>query len=107
LLAPQINAAQAMSEAALFKYQPDKYDGNVLLLLAAERPTHVNFQPGWQAVITSELQVQYLDAHHRDLAKAKNVRTVAEAIASHLVLAAEDKPLSPLLEIPDHLLCHK
>jgi amino acid adenylation domain-containing protein len=99
----EINAAQVISEVAFFKYQPEEYDGKVLLLLAAERPPHVNFQPGWQAVITGELQVQYLDAHHRDLAKAKNMRTVADAIASHLILATQNKPLSAPLAIPDRL----
>jgi thioesterase domain-containing protein len=79
--------AQEMSETAMFRYQPEKYDGKVLLLLAAERPPHVNFLPGWEALITGKLHLQYLDAHHRDLAKAKNVRVVAEIIASRLAVA--------------------
>ena len=103
----EADAVQAMCEAALFEYKPGKYDGKVLLLLAGERPPHVSFQPGWQEVITGELCVQYLDGHHRDLAKERNVRTVAEAIASHLVLAAEDKPLSLLSEISDHSWCQE
>ena len=40
-----------MIEAAALAYQPEKYEGKVLLLLASDRPPHVNFLPGWQAVV--------------------------------------------------------
>ncbi len=72
-----MSVAQEMAEAAAFAYRPQKYDGTVLLLLASERPPHVNYLPGWQAVITGDLHTAYVDAHHRDLLKAKNARTAA------------------------------
>ena len=91
--------AQELSEAAMFKYQPGKYDGNVLLLLAAESPPHVNYLPGWQAVVNGNLHVQYVNAHHRDLLKASNVQTVAEAIAYHR-MRSTDQRMSRLAKRP-------
>jgi amino acid adenylation domain-containing protein len=75
---------QKTIEAAAVKYQPKRYDGKVLLLLASERPPHKNFLPGWQAVVPSSLHTHYLDAHHRELLKGENARGVAKAIISHL-----------------------
>lgn len=90
----EIDRAQELAETAALKYQPREYDGKVLLLLASERPPHVNFLPGWQAVVTGKLHVQYLNAHHRDLQKAENVSIVAKAIAPHLILPGDSNPLS-------------
>lgn len=86
--------AQEMSEAAMFKYQPKKYNGKVLLVLAAERPPHVNFLPDWEGLITGKLHLQYLDAHHRDVLRAKNVRIVAEILTSHVGLVNQEKTFS-------------
>jgi hypothetical protein len=80
--------------AAMANYQPQKYQGDVLLLLAAERPPHLNFLAGWQAVVTGTLRVRYLDAHHRDLAQGAAMSAVAEAIAPYLPILSEEKPVS-------------
>jgi hypothetical protein len=80
------------------KYQPKQYHGEVLLQLAAERPPHMDFLPGWQAVITGKLHVQHLDAHKRDLTKAENMRIIAGAIGSHILLASEEKSLPRCVE---------
>jgi thioesterase domain-containing protein/aryl carrier-like protein len=82
---------QKTIEAAAVKYQPKRYDGKVLLLLASERPPHNNFLPGWQAVVPDSLHTHYVNAHHRDLLKGENARGVANAIASHLVPEGGDK----------------
>src|SRR5579871_5886817 len=58
---------QVVIERASFKYLPQKYDGKVLLLLASDHSSHVNFLPGWQAVIPTDLHVEHLNAHHDDL----------------------------------------
>ena len=76
--------AQRTIELAALKYDPKEYDGKVLLLLASERPPHVNRLAGWQAVVPRELHALYVDSHHRDLLKAENVRKVADAIVSHM-----------------------
>jgi thioesterase domain-containing protein len=73
-----------MMQAAAVSYQPEKYDGEVLLLLASEHPPHVNLLSGWQALVAQGLHMQYVDGHHRDFAKGKNVRSVADAILFHL-----------------------
>jgi thioesterase domain-containing protein len=99
---PAINPAATKEEilapdmmiAAMANYQPQKYQGDVLLLLAAERPPHLNFLAGWQAVVTGTLRVRYLDAHHRDLAQGAAMSAVAEAIAPYLPILSEEKPVS-------------
>ena len=100
----EINIAQDMSAAAMSKYQPEKYDGKVLLLLATERPPHVDFLPGWQTVITGRLCVQYFEAHHRDFEQATNVGTVAEAIGPHLAVASQENPHFAPLQVLNQLV---
>jgi thioesterase domain-containing protein len=87
-------AAPDMMIAAMAEYQPQNYQGDVLLLLAAERPPHLDFLPGWQAVVTGTLRVQYLDAHHRDLAQGAVMSAVAKAIAPYLQIVSQEKPVS-------------
>jgi thioesterase domain-containing protein/acyl carrier protein len=91
----EMSVAQEMIEAAALRHQPERYDGKVLLLLASERPPHVNFLPGWQAVVPHELYTQYLDGHHRDLLKGENLRHVAKAIVSHIP-PTDDQPFPAL-----------
>ena len=85
-------SAHHLTQAVAYAYQPPKYDGDVLLLLAAERPPYVNLVPGWQSVVTGELYIHHVNAHSRDLLKAENVQEVADAIVSHL--SPDYKPLS-------------
>jgi thioesterase domain-containing protein/aryl carrier-like protein len=80
----EMRVAQEMCEMAMANHQPGKYDGAVLLLLAAERPPHKNYLLGWQEVVTGDLRIQHLNAHHDNLLKSKSLRSVAEAITSHL-----------------------
>ncbi len=84
--------AQRVLEGAAWSYHPKRYDGNVLLVLASERPPHVNRLLGWQAVVTGHLQAMYLDAHHRDLIREDNARIVADGIMSEL--ASQSGPSS-------------
>ena len=81
----EITVAKEMLNAAVLAYQPKRYEGKLLLLLASEHPPHLDLLPGWRAVVPRNLHPQYVDGHHRDLLKAPNVRGVAEAIVSHLI----------------------
>jgi thioesterase domain-containing protein len=83
-----------MIEDAARAYQPEKYEGKVLLLLASDRPPHLNFVPGWKAVVPRNLHTHYVDGHHRELLDGQNVQSVADAIASHLISTIDDKSLS-------------
>ena len=65
----KMSVGQEMMETAASRYQPKKYEGKVLLLLAAKRPSYVNLLPGWQEVIPHNLHAQYVDGYHRDLLK--------------------------------------
>ena len=88
--------AHQLANIAADSYRPPKYDGIVLLLLASQRPPHVNYVPGWQAVVTGRLYTHYIDAHHRDLLKSENVKSVAAAIMSHLP-RRDNEPLGDLV----------
>jgi amino acid adenylation domain-containing protein len=88
-------------QAAALAYRPEKYEGKVLLILASERPPHVNFVPGWQKVVPENLHARYVGAHHRDFQKEKILRSVADVILSHLPSATHDMPLSFGIDIPE------
>jgi thioesterase domain-containing protein len=90
----EMQLAQEMIEAAARAYQPEKYEGTVLLLLASDRPPHVNYLPGWQAVVPSNLHIRYVDGRHDELLNRENVRSVADAIVSHIVSTTEEKSFS-------------
>jgi amino acid adenylation domain-containing protein len=94
-------SAHQLTEVAAYAYQPPKYDGNVLLLLASERPPHVNLAPGWQAVVTGDLKIEYLDVHHRDLLKTENVPRIADAIACRLAFKTGGVPVSCCAGTPE------
>lgn len=70
-------------------YQPKRYDGRVLLLLASERPPDIDVVPEWQALIPSGLHTQYLDGYHEELTKGPGAQRVVDAILPHLVPATE------------------
>ena len=91
--------AQELVEAAAAEYQPGQYKGKTLLLLAADHAPHINFVPGWQAVTSGELHVQYLDGHHSDLIDPANVQRVADAIGMHLVPGADTKSFSKTIPL--------
>jgi thioesterase domain-containing protein len=76
--------AEDVIVAAALAYRPRPYDRSVLLLLASERPPRSDYIPGWQKVVRSQLHIQYLHGHHRDLLDKRNVQSVANAIISRL-----------------------
>ncbi len=80
----EIAVAQKMVRTAVRAYQPKKYEGSVLLLLASDRPPHLDLSAGWQSVVAHNLDIQYLDGHRHDLLKLPNVRNVVDAIVSNL-----------------------
>ena len=74
-----------MVEHAGFVYYPKPYDGDVLLLLSADAPRHLDFLPGWEAVVRPNLTVAYVDGHHRDFITPRNVHSIAETVAQYLL----------------------
>jgi amino acid adenylation domain-containing protein len=87
----EMTVAQAMVKAAVSTYQPKKYESKVLLLMASERPAHMDLLSGWQSVIPHNLHTQYLDGHRNDLLKVPNVRSVVDAIVCHLTATADNQ----------------
>jgi amino acid adenylation domain-containing protein len=78
------NVAHRMLEKAAFDYQPAKYEGKVLLLLAKERDPIFDFLPGWKSLVRKDLEVFYVHGRHRDMVTSKNVREVANLIENNL-----------------------
>jgi thioesterase domain-containing protein len=70
-----------MIENAAFDYQPAKYEGKVLLLLAKERDPLFDFLSGWKSVVPN-LHAFYVQGRHRELITSNNVREVANLIQS-------------------------
>jgi thioesterase domain-containing protein/aryl carrier-like protein len=94
----EMRAVHEMMQAATLAYHPQAYEGKVLLLLASEHPPHVNFLPGWQAVVPHDLHTRYIEGHHRDLLQGRNVRAVADAIFSYLSTSGDR--LSSRADVP-------
>jgi amino acid adenylation domain-containing protein len=85
----EVHIAQEMLETAASAYRPKQYDGRVLVVLASERPPHLDFLPAWQMVVPNNLHAQYLEGHHEDLIKGQSAQRVVDAIHSHLVSVTE------------------
>jgi amino acid adenylation domain-containing protein len=92
----ELRAAQEMVEDAVSNYQPERYEGNVLLILASDRAPEVDLLRGWQAVVPDNLHSHYVDGHHTEILRAPYVRSVGNAIASHLDSTSHHRsPLFP------------
>ena len=74
--------AQWIIETAAADYDPGRYDGRVLLLLARDRPPHVDFLSAWEKVIPFDLNIRYVSGHHNDLMKDPYVQEIAGVIKS-------------------------
>jgi amino acid adenylation domain-containing protein len=83
------SAENEILQAAGLSYRPPRYDGKVLLILASERPPHVNYLPGWQTIVRENLHTQYVEGHHRDFPKETVLRGVADAILHHHASATQ------------------
>jgi thioesterase domain-containing protein/acyl carrier protein len=88
-----IKKAHSLVSAWAAAYRPGKYDGKVLLLLAADRPPHVDLLRGWKALTSGNLTTCYVDSHHRNLLDKQHAKTVANLIVSHLAHVPVDSPV--------------
>jgi thioesterase domain-containing protein len=86
----EIKDSQGLIESAAFDYEPEGYEGEVLLLLASHRARSLDFLPGWQALVGNNLHAKYVNGHHRELMTPQNVRCMAEIILSHLTPAEKE-----------------
>jgi amino acid adenylation domain-containing protein len=89
----EFRVAQEVVEAAARAYQSCRYEGRVLLLLASDRPPHMDYLPGWQAVVPNNLHIRYVNGRHAELLNRENVRSVADAIVPHLTSTTGERPL--------------
>jgi amino acid adenylation domain-containing protein len=90
-------AHELVVDAANNAYQPVKYEGEVLLIVAAHHAPHVDFISGWQAFVPSHLlHTHLLNAHHRELIEARHLQAAAEIILAQLrPQARESTSLEP------------
>jgi thioesterase domain-containing protein/acyl carrier protein len=89
----ELEVGQELIANGTSAYQPKRYDGRVLLLLASERPPDIDVLPAWQALIPRGLHTQYLDGYHEELIKGPNAQRVVDAILSQLVSATDHDPV--------------
>jgi amino acid adenylation domain-containing protein len=89
----EVEVGQELIAIGTSGYQPKRYDGRVLLLLASERPPDIDVLPEWQALVPSGLHTQYLDGYHEELTKGISAQRCVDAILSHLVSATELDPV--------------
>lgn len=80
----EVNIAQAMLEKAVAAFQPNQYDGRALVVLADERPPHLDFLPAWKKVIPRDLDAHTLPGHHEELIYGDSAHRVAKVIHNHL-----------------------
>ncbi len=73
-----------MVENAAFKYEPARYEGKVILILARERDPLFDFLPGWKSLVPRDLSAFYVQGRHRGLITPNNVREVAGIIQTAL-----------------------
>lgn len=96
----EMGIIQTAVKRAALQYHPRQYDGKVLLLVASERPPHVDRQLEWQSVVPRNLHTHYIGGHHRDLLDDNNVRIIADAIRCQLNLKTDGQSVSSCTEIP-------
>lgn len=82
----QFEIIQDVVLAAASRYQAKKYEGKVVLLLAADR-VH-DFHSEWQTLGLSDLQTHYLKGRHLDMLE-QSVHDLGNAIVSHLASMEE------------------
>ena len=97
----EVSIAHELVESAAFAYYPQTYKGKVLLILARERASHLNFLPGWVSIVPN-LHSYYVEGYHRELINAQNIGTIASLIASHLTPPEEERPVVQLSVTPSN-----
>ena len=83
----ELSVAHRLIETAAVAYQPPKYEGKVLLLLATERDPAFDFLSGWKPLLPNGLCSLYVDGRHREVITPRNVRDIASIIHTHLIPA--------------------
>jgi amino acid adenylation domain-containing protein len=76
--------AHRMIVNAALDYQPAKYEGKTLLVMAKERDPLFDFLSGWKSVVTN-LHASYVQGRHLELITSNNASEVANLIQSSLM----------------------
>ncbi|WP_263384962.1 non-ribosomal peptide synthetase [Granulicella arctica] len=88
--ATEMSAIEGAILSAAFRYKPPTYAGNVLLLLPRDRPSRVDYLPGWKTVATC-LTCLDVDGHHDELLDSKNAAVIAQALSAHFERVRSDE----------------
>jgi thioesterase domain-containing protein len=97
---PELRAAHELIESAAASYHAEEYTGNALLIMATEHPPDVDFLPGWQKVLSGNLEVRHLKGHHRDLLVEPAVHILADVMLFSLDQLAGEHHSMPVTEHP-------
>ncbi len=90
LATTEMDAGEQLTNVAAYRYTPPVYTGDVLLLRPVDRPSRVNFLPGWQATVSGRLIAKDVPGHHEELFDPARAQGVAQEIASHFAKAEHD-----------------
>ena len=85
-LANEMDAVEELINLAAYRYRPDPYPGDVLLLRPADRPTRLDHLPGWQATVSGRMLARDIAGHHEDLFDPQRVPGLAREIAASIAL---------------------
>ena len=81
----EMDASERLTNAAAYRYQPPAYDGDVLLIRPANRPTRTDHLPGWEATVSGRMIARDVPGHHEELFEPGKVRGLAREIAANLL----------------------
>jgi thioesterase domain-containing protein len=94
ILLSEWNTSQTTLESAAKEFSPSPYEGDALLLLAKDRPRHVNFEPEWESLLP-RLTTRWINGHHLDLTEPPVLQDVAAEILSDLSATEYVRPETP------------
>ena len=91
-LANEMDAVEQLINLAAYRYRPDTYGGDVLLLRPVDRPARLDHLPGWQATVAGSMIARDIAGHHEELFDPLKVSGLAGEIAASISRAADAQP---------------
>lgn len=83
-----VDRVQEVVEHAAAAYHAGSYNGQTLLVVAADHSPDVNFEAGWRSLLHEALVVEYINHHHTELMSADKLSSVVGVIGPYLACHA-------------------
>lgn len=91
-LANEMDAVEQLINLAAYRYRPDIYPGDVLLLQPIDRPTRLDHLSGWQATVSGRTIARNIEGHHEELFDPLKVPGLAREITASISRAVAETP---------------